>query len=566
MRLRSDKWKWLLRACLFLLVLLPIEAYGASPGQLRGVLRDQTGHPVANLALSLVKSGLKHSVKTDSQGQFFFRNLAAGEYLMQLDTTSFKAGGASKVRIRVGEAVFLTVVLDQLLGLDGADPAHESYEIRTILRGAADNRLIFRHDPGAPVDAAALSPMRNNSTVEVFAGGMSLSPGALSSATLTNFGRSEQLGEQSGYVLGVQMASGDDSLWKVRGLVHRAFSEGHLVEASLGYSRLRLGATQSMDWLDPAEIVPSMSQAIGSAETLALGLAHEWEPADVVSVRYGVEIDQVRTTTRKTYLNPVAEMIWQPWQQGELSARMTHRRASRYDSLELPDGESLDLADAIRATRIGSGLRMGVDRRYEISGAQQWSSYRAEIAFFRDEMGPGNAYRAYSGGAFRDLPVEGSVQGGIRAGLSREADAFGYSVDYILGTAPGLSDATEPFERLDRAIAPRRFHAVTGRLEGRIPRVNTVVTGVVRIAAGSRPVASIDPFNDSWDICNQSVNVFVRQVIPLPDSWGFAPRLEALLDLRNVLNQDAGAVQMSSGEWVLVRNPRAVRGGIALNF
>jgi hypothetical protein len=58
----------------------------------------------------------------------------------------------------------------------------------------------------------------------------------------------------------------------------------------------------------------------------------------------------------------------------------------------------------------------------------------------------------------------------------------------------------------------------------------------------------------------------VRQVIPFPDLLGFSPRLEALLDLRNVLNHDIGLLHTDMGDYLLVRNPRTVRGGISLVF
>jgi hypothetical protein len=563
MRRSSHELKGLVAACLFFLALVSVDTRAASLAQLQGILRDQAGHPVANLTFSLVKAGLRHSLKTDSRGQFLFKNLAAGEYSIQLDTTRLRASGPAKVKVGSGEQLFLTVVLQQVFGLQDEDPAQDNYEIRTILRNTADSRLIFRYDPGVQPDVPEGQP-HNNAIVEVYAGGMSLSPGSLSSTTLTNFGRAESLGERTGYVLGVQMASGDDGLWKVRGLLQHKLGREHNLEASLGYSRLRLATSQPMDWRDPAELGPALLQVVGSAETLALGLLHDWTPADEWRVRYGLEIDQVRATTTRTYLNPILEAAWEPWQNGQIAARVTHRRLSRYDVLQLPGGESLEMTDAIRATKIGSGLRMSLDRRYEIVGAQTWRSVRGEIALFRDQLGPGNAYRAYSDGVFDDLLVRESVQRGIRAGASLDSGDVSYAMDYVLGTAPGL-DESGPALTLDRAIRTHRYHMVTGRVEGRIPRINTVLTGMVRVSSG-RPISTLDAFNDSWDICNQSVNFFVRQIIPLPDLWGFASRLEALLDLRNILNQDIGSIQTSSGELVLVRNPRSVRGGISLNF
>jgi hypothetical protein len=58
------------------------------------------------------------------------------------------------------------------------------------------------------------------------------------------------------------------------------------------------------------------------------------------------------------------------------------------------------------------------------------------------------------------------------------------------------------------------------------------------------------------------LNIFIRQ--PLP---GFARRVEATADLRNMLAQGYLPLGMVSGQQVmLVETPRSVRGGLAFIF
>ena len=45
-----------------------------------------------------------------------------------------------------------------------------------------------------------------------------------------------------------------------------------------------------------------------------------------------------------------------------------------------------------------------------------------------------------------------------------------------------------------------------------------------------------------------------------------AYEIEALVDIRNLTNEDLGTVRTEMGDLSLVRNPRTVRGGISVRF
>jgi hypothetical protein len=60
------------------------------------------------------------------------------------------------------------------------------------------------------------------------------------------------------------------------------------------------------------------------------------------------------------------------------------------------------------------------------------------------------------------------------------------------------------------------------------------------------------------------MNIFVRQPMP---SWGFLPKMEALVDVRNLLAQGYTPVIGSDGRMMyLVQTARAVRGGVSFSF
>jgi hypothetical protein len=97
---------------------------------------------------------------------------------------------------------------------------------------------------------------------------------------------------------------------------------------------------------------------------------------------------------------------------------------------------------------------------------------------------------------------------------------------------------------------------------------------LIKVVPGGRPISTLDPYSDLYETGNQGVNLFVRQVIPVPASllsfvgldFLTIPRLEALIDLRNLLDEKLGTFATSQGDVILVRAPRSVRGGISFKF
>ena len=554
------------------------SVYGGRGSELRGVLKDQEGNPVANLALSLVRAGIRQTLKSDQLGRFLVSNLQSGSYSVAIESPHFKpVGEAPVVRIRPGEKTFLTIVLRQVFGVDETAPVPKNYDLKTILRSGADGRLIFRSipgAPGAPVEAAALS--RANGVIEIYSGAGWLTgdftavPGNPYSGMLTNFAYAEDLGPGMSYAFAGQFVSGDDSFWKMRNSMRYDLSKSQSVEMVLGFSRLAFNSPQMMFVSNPAELGKNADfmNAVGTAKTLALGFKHRWSPAEQFDFAYGMEVNQFRAASSQTYYNPTLEASWKPWSGGAIAARVLSRRASHQNALALPDGSFIDVSEPLQMTKVGNRLQVGANRHYEMSAAQELGPTTAELAYFMDRTEDGKAYLLMDSRSRRslyDLIAARNTDRGVRAGVRTGTEALNYGIDYVYGTALGVEPGLAAFHSVKEAIGRHHYHAVTARVQARVPALHTSVTGLVRIVPG-QPFSTVDFFGDSFNISNQSVNLFVRQVIPFPDLLGFSPRLEALLDLRNVLNQDVGLVHTEAGDFLLVRNPRTVRGGLSLNF
>ena len=75
-------------------------------------------------------------------------------------------------------------------------------------------------------------------------------------------------------------------------------------------------------------------------------------------------------------------------------------------------------------------------------------------------------------------------------------------------------------------------------------------------------IFAIDPFAGRMSVYDPNINVYVTQELP---SFGLPLRWQALIDIRNLLNQlngvDDGTVQV-----VTARSNRTIRGGVAFRW
>ncbi|MCZ6451870.1 MAG: hypothetical protein O6918_13545, partial [Deltaproteobacteria bacterium] len=151
------------------------------------------------------------------------------------------------------------------------------------------------------------------------------------------------------------------------------------------------------------------------------------------------------------------------------------------------------------------------------------------------------------------------------------------AVSYIHGKAAGFNrNATLVFDEpaLQKLIERRNYHTVNAQIEAYIPSTGTHLNALVKFASNGHPVTTLDAFADIYETGNEGINIFVRQALPVPEAWltflGMdflsAYEIEALLDLRNLTNEDLGKVSTEMGDVSLVRNPRTVRGGIWVRF
>ena len=108
-------------------------------------------------------------------------------------------------------------------------------------------------------------------------------------------------------------------------------------------------------------------------------------------------------------------------------------------------------------------------------------------------------------------------------------------------------------------------HSLTGQVDATIPDTNTNLLATIRWYPGN-PVSPVNWFSDPMEIGSKSVNLEIRQILPIHHFFVRTGQWEVLLDFRNLFNQGEEVLTASDGFIVLNRNPRSLRFGLSLNF
>ena len=244
----------------------------------------------------------------------------------------------------------------------------------------------------------------------------------------------------------------------------------------------------------------------------------------------------------------------------------------------------MNLRDAVYFSRLGDEFAAGSSRHYRSSVTQHLTeNTKVEFAAYQDRLFGGNSsFLAVSQNdpSIQVFNLDGQQQvRGYRFMVRRRlSPTLSTSVAYVRGSAMGVgenraglvSTGLNPGEWLEN----RKYHGVSTEVDAYIPFSRTHVNVLVKFVPNGNPVTTLDSFSDVYETGNEGINLFVRQVVPMPEDWltflglDFMSeyRVEALLDIRNLSNEDLGVVHGDTGKVSLVRSPRTVRGGISVKF
>jgi len=588
---------------LYASLLAPRQLATAAPGgRITGKVMAPDGSGLLGAIITIFKQdqsgGTISFTRSDRTGAFTLSSLVPGAYYLQVSREGYQPLTRSDVKILSGKTANLDVVLEELLDLIVADPDPRNWDIRTLMRGTSDRRLVFRYlqasgdrstgskvvfpeIPNGTRSFTRSGTVNLTSSAGLSSENYSVFPSIGHNGFGSNFAYVEPVSDKARMILSGQLNSGYDSLWRVRNTYNYRPESGRDVNISVGYGRLSLNAPTMGSVGRPAQFFsqdPSLRES--GAETVSFGFETRSKLADPIEVEYGFDYSRVHYGSTKSVVSPLFRLILTPAETWTVKAGISSRRISDNNMVLLPDGDWVNLMEPTYLAQIDGELHLSQFKHTEIAvGKSLAEDTSLELAVYEDQMeGPGTPFlvtargRSSGDSRFAQLREDQAAQRGLRIVMNRKfLDFLSGSIAYVYGSAASLErgDATLASDILARRLLEyverSYYHALTSQVDANFPRTRTRISTLVRWYPGYT-LNPIDPFSDRKDTLTKGVSFFVRQGIPLPEFMGIVGRWEALVDVRNLLDQGKSRIPTQDGELTLTRNPRSVRFGLNLNF
>ncbi len=574
------------------LLLAPALAEARGSGRIMGSIQDRSGKALLGAVVTVFKEdrngGTISFTRTDNRGGYSLAQVAPGSYQLQVSHEGYRSHVSSNIVVAAGRTVTLNVILQEFVDLISAEDPR-NWDFRSVLRSAADRRLIFRAlDETAPTfrewnrEFMRGGTLSVATTADLGSSNFTVLPGSAHTGIVSNFAYAEPLTESSRMIVSGQLHSGYDTLWRIRNTLDYRPEPGRQMRFHLGYGRMNLNGTSISALTRPQTFFaqdPSLRES--GVQTLALGFSASSEFLDALDLEYGFDLSRIYYGTTKSVFSPFLLVSVSPAEGWTLRTAMTSRRFTDSNSVALPDGEVINLMEPTYIAKIHGEIHLTQFKHAELAVARELADdMSVELAVYQDRTeGPGTpllvtlgkkaARNRYSVAQLREGQLRHQ---GLRFVVNRKfLDSLSGSAAYVYGTGSGLADRAEllPGDLLARNllnyIHRSYHHSFTGQFSASIARTQTNLDTFMRWHAGDT-LTTIDLFSDRVDMMNKGVSFTIRQMIPLPEFMGTAGRWEALVDVRNLLDQGRYVVQTSDGHIILTRNPRSLRFGLNLNF
>jgi hypothetical protein len=565
-------------------------AYGKSSARITGNVITPSGNPLRNAVIRIfreAKQGEALSIaRSDSRGFFKSASLAPGTYYLNVSRQGYQPVTTTRFTVDPGRTISLDIILQEFIGYISKDDDPRNWDLKTVMRSTSDRRLIFRDVPenAAPGSEDPDSSFYRSGSMSIasstWIGGESylVSPQANQNGVSSNFAFTEPVSEHSRMIFSGQLDFGDGAFWRVRDTYNYRPDKDHDYRVSVGYGRMNVNYPGSGSI--PSRFLSQESESRESGvQTLAFGLEGTTRFLDLLAVKYGFDYSRLHYEIARSFFYPSIQILLTPAEGWSLQTTFTSQRISDANTVLLPNGEVLNLSEPTLITMVGNHVSMSQVRHSEVAAQKAVTpNTSVEFTVYQDRIqGPGLPLMVTTITPLErksrviEMNEDNSSQRGVRITVKRKIlDKLSGSIAYVYGDAANLSgiDASISSDRLDENLAnylqQRCQHSLTGRLKVTVPITKTNILATLRWYSGN-PLTPADWFSDRMDIGTKSTSFEIRQVIPIPEFLGTG-QWEALVDLRNILDQGKEVLSATDGEIVLNRNPRSLRFGLSLNF
>jgi hypothetical protein len=521
-------------------------------------------------------------VLTDSQGKFQFVSLPPDRYSVKVTMAAFFPAIEKNILVQPGTQSLLAVHLSSFLStVQISYPPLDKGSLLTddwkwVLRTATATRPVMRFVTGNDPAPPFFSETRGMLTVSAGEGGTST--GVANQADMgTAFALSTS-------ILGANnlQVSGNFGYGSQTGVPATAFRTAYSRETMSGSPQVALTIRQLYlaGRLGPA----GAETALPMLRSYSASFDDHTKLNDDITLKYGVTMDTVTFLDRLNYLSPYARLTYDLGGGSELDVTFTSGNAR--PELAGQPSRNADLQQDLTAigqfpllsvmnsrTHVQRGeeyeatyLRKVGSRTYSITGDREAVSNAALSV-----LGPvsGVAGMDILPDVFSNASIlnAGNFKSwGYNAAVSQNIGEY-VTVTMMYGGEGALTVENGPLvtgspEELRSMLREAERHMATARVTATLPWTKTHVVANYQWSSNDRWATPGNLYSTQPDRSMPGLNVSVHQ--PLP---GFARRVEATADLRNMLAQGYFPMGMANGQQItVIETPRTLRGGLAFTF
>lgn len=541
---------------------------------IRGNILDETGKPIANAVIALLRDGAAtvKQVRSQANGGFVAR-VAPGRYTLTAMASGFSVVSLANVDVdRAEQIAFRFNLVRTGSGNTLPERRVDRNNAKWRLRSNSARRTIYQNTEGTgeivaieteqTTEESNFSPVLEGYAETFFA--QSANPNDAGYFGV-NFAAVQPISEDLEIGFAGQTGFGEHAPQRLETVAKYRINDDHKLNLSFGAGKI--GQVQT-DRDNPSDLGQLSFQALDEwrvKDNLILVVGFDYSRfvgasrAASIAPRFGLQFDANAKTRLKTaYTVSHEPRTWQ--QAADLEDSRILFRETNLDNYAVADNAP------------GKQVLMPKMRRFEvgIERVLDNSSSLEALAFFDQTTNRGVSFFSLPLTAFADQQSENladqfgsATQNGSANGFRliysrRLNEAFSGSVGYAFGSGQQLSN--DGIESPENLLDTRFFQTLAAELSANF-KTGTNVKTVWRYQP-RRAVFALDPFMGRIGVNDPSVSVLVTQKLP---TWGLPIRARLALDARNLLDAQTAT---ESGDTTLKLNSarRVLRGGIAVRF
>jgi len=567
--------------CLLVVLLAWVPLHAASAGAIAGYVKDSSGAPQMGAVVEVFVSAARvgTTVFTDSRGYYLADNLPAGTYQVKVTAASFLPSLREDILLRSGAHLIINLTVNTLADALKIMPARrsdaeESDDWHWTLRSAT-NRPILRvlEKDKDSSDSQSLVVVSHKNSEQGSDRAVKASVAFMAGAEAGGFGSAGDMTtafalEKSLFSSGTLSFNGNigASAGDPTGVLRASYSH------NIGDTSRPTFTVTYRHFAAPGVAVqnsPYAAVQMSSSDSMTL--------AGFIDLNYGADLQSMEFANRVTALRP----------HGSVDVHLSPNLLVEYRyATSEPDTRTAKGFDTAPADLSESGPRMALlngqpevekAAHHELSLSRRMGNTSVQLAAFLDHVrnavltGAGNP-SSYSDDVLPDV-YSGTFSYGYGPGVSsagarvvvqrKISDDLTATVDYSTGQAI-VADAPTDWQALAQTLSTSRQYSVGTKLYGHIPATGTRWIASYKWTSGNA-LSSVDAFNASPGQADPYLSLFIRQ--PLPGTSFIPGKMDALLDLRNLLAQGYVPVMGQDGRTIyMVQSARSLRGGLAFTF